>query len=611
MEGTVKRKAYLTAVLKKGPVILAALAVMAGAIVMTEGAAMALAEADCRSCHGTGTTLSTVALHHALVQAKGLTCQRCHQQIPDGTGGYTISIVHDCLVCHINATHDAVHNLITRPADCAQCHTLSTVDEHTTRGSTCGTCHDSTVAAVQKAISDGRAGLPVSCLSCHSVISGHPHPYFFTSAECSTCHTLGPVEEHTSRGSTCAACHSSAKAEVVNAIKVGKTGVKVYCENCHGAGFIHPEAHVKTYSPYADCSTCHTGTLPNLHQAKGYACAACHSSTASAAVKAAVSSSAAGGTIYCANCHTSFGNHAVQHDKVALPTETDFISIHEQSKPASYCFGCHTTTVAARSKAIDDGMKGVTIACTACHPSMIPANIPPTASAGPDVTGYTNQAVTFSGTASTDPDGTIATYHWNFGDGTSTLNGATVSHIYTTAGSYWVTLTVTDNDGATATDTAIVTIQQGVSYTPVSEALAITRLSSATTSDSSGSRTTVTSQFKDNNLTTGYAVSYSSRSGYTAVAMRVTRDALTTSKVILRFYVSSISGTQSARIYPYRSDAAGIDSTSSASYSITGTGWKELDVTSLASKMNGFGWMKFRITTTGSFRVSEGNFTIQ
>lgn len=64
--------------------------------------------------------------------------------------------------------------------------------------------------------------------------------------------------------------------------------------------------------------------------------------------------------------------------------------------------------------------------------------------------------VVFNGIA-TDPDGTIVSYDWTFGDG-NIGSGQTVTHDYTTAGTYTVTLTVTDDDGATAADTATITV---------------------------------------------------------------------------------------------------------------------------------------------------------
>ncbi|WP_062005562.1 PKD domain-containing protein [Arthrobacter alpinus] len=51
---------------------------------------------------------------------------------------------------------------------------------------------------------------------------------------------------------------------------------------------------------------------------------------------------------------------------------------------------------------------------------------------------------------STDADGSIASYAWNFGDG-ALGSGVTATHSYSAAGSYTVTLTVTDNKGATGT----------------------------------------------------------------------------------------------------------------------------------------------------------------
>lgn len=58
-----------------------------------------------------------------------------------------------------------------------------------------------------------------------------------------------------------------------------------------------------------------------------------------------------------------------------------------------------------------------------------------------------NQAVTFNGTRSSDPDGTISTYSWTISGQPGTLNGPTPSFTFTTAGTYTVSLTVTDNRG--------------------------------------------------------------------------------------------------------------------------------------------------------------------
>jgi PKD repeat protein len=60
---------------------------------------------------------------------------------------------------------------------------------------------------------------------------------------------------------------------------------------------------------------------------------------------------------------------------------------------------------------------------------------------------------TFDGGGSSDPDDGIASYAWNFGDGSSPVSGSTVStvsHTYAKAGSYTVTLTATDHAGASA-----------------------------------------------------------------------------------------------------------------------------------------------------------------
>ena len=66
--------------------------------------------------------------------------------------------------------------------------------------------------------------------------------------------------------------------------------------------------------------------------------------------------------------------------------------------------------------------------------------------------------VSFSALTSSDPDGSIVSYIWNFGDG-SNAAGALVDHIFENAGSYNVSLTVTDNRGAQHTQQQVINIQ--------------------------------------------------------------------------------------------------------------------------------------------------------
>lgn len=69
--------------------------------------------------------------------------------------------------------------------------------------------------------------------------------------------------------------------------------------------------------------------------------------------------------------------------------------------------------------------------------------------------------VNFSSAASYDPDGNIAAYHWDFGDG-QTSTEANPTHIYPDNGTFVAILTVTDNQGATASDNVPITVNSDV-----------------------------------------------------------------------------------------------------------------------------------------------------
>ena len=87
----------------------------------------------------------------------------------------------------------------------------------------------------------------------------------------------------------------------------------------------------------------------------------------------------------------------------------------------------------------------------------IPQPLPPVADPNGPYTGTVDVPVQFDGSGSNDPDGTIVSYDWDFGDG-STGAGVNTAHTYGTTGTFTVSLTVTDIDGLTDTATTMATI---------------------------------------------------------------------------------------------------------------------------------------------------------
>ena len=82
-------------------------------------------------------------------------------------------------------------------------------------------------------------------------------------------------------------------------------------------------------------------------------------------------------------------------------------------------------------------------------------NQPPVAAFSTSIDALT---VNFDASASSDPDGTVAAYAWNFGDGSAAGSGVTASHAYAAAGTYTATLSVTDDGGSSSSVSKQVTV---------------------------------------------------------------------------------------------------------------------------------------------------------
>jgi len=156
-----------------------------------------------------------------------------------------------------------------------------------------------------------------------------------------------------------------------------------------------------------------------------------------------------------------------------------------------------------------------------------PANTPPTAImiASP-TTGSAPLVVSFDGTSSVDPGGTIINYFWDFGDGTS-ANGGTVDHTYA-PGTWTAQLLVTDNQGAVSTDSVTITATNTpptAAFTATSTTgpapLAVT-LDASSSVDPDGSITSYAWDFEELGTGTGQTINKTFPAGSVVVTLTVT-----------------------------------------------------------------------------------------
>jgi len=138
-----------------------------------------------------------------------------------------------------------------------------------------------------------------------------------------------------------------------------------------------------------------------------------------------------------------------------------------------------------------------------------------------------NLAASLDGSGSSDPDGTVAAYAWNFGDG-STGTGATAQHTYRAAGTYQVTLTVTDDKGATGAVTNSVTVAANQPPTAVFTS-SVTDLSAsfsaASSTDADGTIASYAWDFGDGTTGTGASAQHSyAVAGTFPITLTVTDD---------------------------------------------------------------------------------------
>jgi len=115
----------------------------------------------------------------------------------------------------------------------------------------------------------------------------------------------------------------------------------------------------------------------------------------------------------------------------------------------------------------EDGIPAVTVCVTdddggegCAGLTLTVENTPPNVVAGEDMTAETGEVVVFSGSYSDPGVEDTHTISWDFGDGETEGGMLTPTHVYPTPGTYAVTLTVTDDEGAAGSDSLSVVVIQ-------------------------------------------------------------------------------------------------------------------------------------------------------
>ncbi len=124
---------------------------------------------------------------------------------------------------------------------------------------------------------------------------------------------------------------------------------------------------------------------------------------------------------------------------------------HDTGEIVEHTFARGATFVVRLTVADDRGGIGTTT-------RTVMANTAPVASFTATESPNNALAYTFDASASSDPEGAITTYRWDFGDGSAMETGRIASHTYTVPNDYTVVLTVTDEGGATASTSRVIDI---------------------------------------------------------------------------------------------------------------------------------------------------------
>ncbi len=132
--------------------------------------------------------------------------------------------------------------------------------------------------------------------------------------------------------------------------------------------------------------------------------------------------------------------------------------------------------------------------------------------------------------------------------------------------------------------------------------------------DDMGIKEDITTKFIDTKSNNHFDLTNQSNNSAKVICMMVTIEPGILSQAVIRLRIKHLpkNSIQKMRIYAYNYDGKTIITGSYLDFYINSNGFVDLDVTPLTHRMDGYGWMKFRITSTlGRIRLYNGYFIMR
>jgi hypothetical protein len=588
---------------------------------------------DCMGCHDYAAGKLDPARVSLAIANKDTDCKACH--IVDTYGHIELHTVQDfdslvpdsvnlCSPCHVTQTTPPTQP----PYNLWQTHMSKNTTSYPS-GMNCASCHEAGQggklgALVLQVINRPSSPANRECTACHG-FGYHPDQdqkhtatnigTVYRDYSCTNCHQQSIIDEHSKPTSStpvqgCGACHpnpvSSATPWNYSCSQGGCHGITT------GPGSVHTDDSLKHASASSDCISCHAADVSVLHMNTVAAnntdsCGVsnlygeCHTSNAALPV-----------TTDCQVCHpgkttANHGYNITQHATSSSPTGCFASSCHNSDLKTehigkwaalgltSVCDVCHTV-LAGRTQTWAKEVKPWDKTCNDCHG-----------------TSPHELRVPYSACVSACHEHSVSEVH---GEGDHKSTACTTCHGANAPGcvschEHSVSEIHGEHNGKASCDTCHISGSPGTTP-PNGEskpylAQHINNLYSRTSSDYNGQKTDITLALGDELTDVGYNVV--NRSGATSVVtVKLDKDARLFTNIKIKAYVTKPSTSTTARVYTYSSNGYSVSSYYK-DFIISSTGWQEWDVTSLAYRMNGYGWCAFRITAgSATFPVYEVRF---